>query len=268
MSNIHGFLQQSYSGLAAFRTIPSETFWVLIFLFALFIGYFMRQSYKSLKRARLLEDTPTAKIRSAAQGYVELNGIQRMLQAYPTLAPLSHTSCTWYRYTIEFYDNTAWRLVEHGQSSQLFAIDDGTGICVVDPTGAEISTPVVDHWLGYSRYPAGKPSSWISRLFQSFGKYRYTEWTMQEGMPLYAIGHFHTYDHAALTKLYPSLVQTTAETTHVLSRHGLDKRNPLVLSAFDQRKKSRHYRIDAFFWFLAYISLLAGAGWLLVVRFY
>lgn len=266
--SFNSFLEQSYSSLAAFRTIPSEAFWTLIILFTLFIAYFMRQSYKSLKRARLLEDTPTAKIRSAAQGYVELNGVQRMLNAYPTTTRLSHSPCTWHRYTIEFYDNTAWRLIEHGQSSQPFAIDDGTGICVIDPTGAEISTPVVDHWLGYNRYPAGKPRSWLSRLFQSFGKYRYTEWTMQEGMPLYAIGHFHTYDQESLAKLYPTLAQDTHDTTHVLSRQGLDKRNPFVLSAFDQKKKSRHYRIDAFFWFLAYISLLAGACWLLVVRFY
>ncbi|HRE32704.1 MAG TPA: GIDE domain-containing protein, partial [Candidatus Berkiella sp.] len=98
--------------------------------------------------------------------------------------------CTWYRYTIEFYDNTAWRMIENGDSTGLFLLQDETGICVVDPKGADITTASVDHWLGYNRYPQGKPTSWLGRLFNSFGKYRYTEWTMHEEMPLYAIGNF------------------------------------------------------------------------------
>ncbi|HRE32703.1 MAG TPA: hypothetical protein PLD88_12065, partial [Candidatus Berkiella sp.] len=76
-------LQQSYQDLSAFRLIPPEAFWTLIALFALFILYFMRQSYKSIIKARTLEDTPTAKIRSAAQGYVELSGTQHMLKGLP-----------------------------------------------------------------------------------------------------------------------------------------------------------------------------------------
>ncbi|MCS5710899.1 GIDE domain-containing protein [Candidatus Berkiella aquae] len=270
-------LQQSYQDLSAFRMIPAEAFWTLIGLFALFILYFMRQSYKSIIKARTLEDTPTAKIRSAAQGYVELSGTQHTLKGLTTYTRLSRSPCTWYRYTIEFYDNTAWRMIENGDSTGLFLLQDETGICVVDPKGADITTACVDHWLGYSRYPQGKPKSWLGRLFNSFGKYRYTEWTMHEEMPLYAIGNFHSYDSQSFAHLYPDAYQALSQikhtfdgntAIHLLSQNGLGKRNPFVLSALDQKKNIRKYRIDAFFWFLAYLSLLVGACWLLVVRFH
>lgn len=257
--------------LSALKTLPPQVFWIFVGFGALFIVYFMIQSYKNIKRARLLEDTPTAKIRSAAQGYVEISGEQKMIRKSASFTHISHIPCTWHRYTIEFLDKqNGWRLIEHGASSQLFAIDDGTGMCIVDPMDAEISTPCVDHWQGFNRYPNKKPASWIGRLWGTLGKYRYTEWTMHEGMPLYAIGNFHTYDGRAFKQIYPDYGSHLEEdaTIHLISKQGLDKRNPFVLSGFDQKKKIRKYRMDAFFWFLAYVGLLAGIAWLFVMRFY
>ena len=50
-------------------------------------------SYVMMRRARLMEDTPTSKIRSAAQGYVELSGRVRMPEGVSIRCPLSDTGC-------------------------------------------------------------------------------------------------------------------------------------------------------------------------------
>ena len=41
---------------------------------------------KSFQQARMMEDTPRSKIRSAAQGFVELSGIQHPLEGTPLSA--------------------------------------------------------------------------------------------------------------------------------------------------------------------------------------
>lgn len=163
----------------------------------------LRKSYRLLKRARLVEDMPTSKVRSASQGYTELIGIAT-LQGHPQLAPLSSTLCLWWRYTIERYQRSGkssrWSTVEERASSQPFYLQDSTGICRVDPAGADISTRHRQVWYGATRRPIGvpKPAQLNSSFFNfggriSFGsRYRYTEYLITAGDPLYALGHFTT----------------------------------------------------------------------------
>ena len=51
--------------------------------------------------ARMIEDTPTSRIRSAAQGYVELGGRCRALDGTQNLAPLTQRPCVWWRCRIQ-----------------------------------------------------------------------------------------------------------------------------------------------------------------------
>ena len=53
------------------------------------------------RRARAVADTPTSRIASAAQGYVELIGIGKPLGGQPVISPANHLPCLWYRYRIE-----------------------------------------------------------------------------------------------------------------------------------------------------------------------
>ena len=55
----------------------------------------------NFRRARAVADTPTSRIASAHQGYVELHGVARSDQPEPMRAPLTKRPCVWYRYTIE-----------------------------------------------------------------------------------------------------------------------------------------------------------------------
>lgn len=146
------------------------------------------------RRLRLIADTPTARIRSAAQGPVELTGQAALLPGPPIIAPLSGSPCAWYEYRVERRHrgnngNTRWRTVHSGCSSELFALDDDTGRCVVDPDGARIHTPHRERWYGHRPNPQATP---LPAALLEGGRYRYLERRIHAGDPLYALGHFHS----------------------------------------------------------------------------
>ena len=93
----------------------------------------------SLKRLLAMGGTPTSKIASAAQGYVELVGRALphpggALRSRFTLLP-----CVWYQYSIEQREEDGkWHRIESGRSDDSFLLDDGTGLCLIDPENAEV----------------------------------------------------------------------------------------------------------------------------------
>ncbi|BAZ93297.1 uncharacterized protein FOKN1_0895 [Thiohalobacter thiocyanaticus] len=156
--------------------------------------------WRNWSRARLIEDTPTARIRSAPQGYVELEGEARLLPGPPIVAPLTGRRCVWYRYRIEHEEHTYdskghsrshWRTVDSGTSEGLFELDDTTGRCVIDPDGAEVHPDDKDVWRGHSRWPSAGPPRRRGGLRFTAGDYRYTEERLLPG-PLYAVGWFES----------------------------------------------------------------------------
>lgn len=178
--------------LSTLCRVSYNWYWGFVLVFAFITFSFLFGLYKSLLKSRIIQDTPTSKIRSAHQGYVELIGVQRPATEGLLLSKLSHTKCTWYSYRIEHYHDKKWVMIEHGKSEKPFMLDDGTGICYVDPMGAEISSPLMQIWSGHRRYPKGYPKGFFAKLFGTTGNYRYTELLMTENMPLYALGNFAT----------------------------------------------------------------------------
>lgn len=94
----------------------------------------------SLRRARAIAEVATSRIASAAQGYVELEGVASADRNNLIRCPLSGAECVWYRYRLYSRDNIKkeWREVDQGVSSATFEITDATGACRVDPDGAEV----------------------------------------------------------------------------------------------------------------------------------
>ncbi len=68
----------------------------------------------TLRRRRAITDTPTSRIASAAQGYVELLGAGRPLDYPPLLSHLTHLPCLWYRYQVEEKKGDKWQKVSSG----------------------------------------------------------------------------------------------------------------------------------------------------------
>ncbi len=129
--------------------------------------------YSSLHRLRTISGTPTSTVASAAQGYVELQGRGCAYGETPLISKLSSLPCLWYRYRIEEKNSEdKWHTIDSGETTDPFLLDDGSGVCIVDPTGAEIQTQHKDSWVD-----AG---------------YRYTEWKLIGNDYIYSIGHFKT----------------------------------------------------------------------------
>ncbi|NIR58960.1 MAG: hypothetical protein GWO02_05285 [Gammaproteobacteria bacterium] len=153
--------------------------------------------WRSLRRARIIEDTPTARVRSAPQGYVELRGRAVADGGFVVTAPLTGKECLWYRYKVERRSGSGkrgrWRTVRSGTSDSPFCFEDDTGRCLVDPEGAEVTCRTRQAWRGDREWPAaGSVESRMGGfLALAGGRYRYIEERLAPG-PLYALGHFQT----------------------------------------------------------------------------
>ena len=180
---------------------PSDDFWFwsAILLAATIAGFFL--AFKNMHNKRIIEDTPTSKIRSAAQGYLELVGHGQLMDGQPIISPLTGATCTWYEYKVEEHrqsgKNSKWVTIKKGISDELFLIKDETGQCIVDPEGAHVTVSNKSVWYGSSSHPTSGPlsskkkSSFLSGLIVS-RNYRYTEKLLHSGESLYAIGLYKT----------------------------------------------------------------------------
>jgi hypothetical protein len=127
----------------------------------------------SFRRARIIADTPTSRIASAAQGYVELVGRGRHHPGGPILSRVTGLPCIWYRFIIEQKTGDEnWTQVNSGRSQESFMLDDGSGRCLVDPDHAEVLTRRKDRWIQ--------------------GNYRYTEWLILPQAKIYTVGQLST----------------------------------------------------------------------------
>ncbi|MDJ0741478.1 MAG: GIDE domain-containing protein [Gammaproteobacteria bacterium] len=193
----------------------SDTALALTVLGALFVLYL---GFSGLVRARRIEDVPTARVRSAPQGYVELIGTAQTLGGEPIIAPLSKTACCWFDYRIQRRSGKSWRSVQAETSDGIFVLRDDSGDCVVDPEGAEVTSRHRTSWSDdgsgwgshgvHARLPSlGRGADRVVQvggkllemLGSGVGEYRYTESVILEGDPLYAIGQFHSMSSAEQT---------------------------------------------------------------------
>ena len=170
-------------------------------LAALLLFYLVWYSFAHLRRYRLMEDTPTSKIQTAAQGFVELEGYVASTGPVSTLSPLRRLPCVWWSYRVESIEPAfdvasvggAWGMlagavlfllhmfevrrtsvtIEQGTSSEFFLIRDRTGFCLVDPQEAHVIGPRTKVW--------------------TIGSCRYEESVICVGDPIYALGLFRTH---------------------------------------------------------------------------
>lgn len=209
-------------------------------------------SINRLKTARVIEDTPTSKIRSAHQGYVELVGFAKTGPEQILLSALTQTPCLWYRYNIERYEssgkNSSWRSIESKTSDQAFTLNDGSGDCYVMPSRANVSTVRKRRWQGNSRHPTTISGSSI------FSKrYRYTEELLCADDLLYVIGLFETRHppspiavrDAEMVKILSDWKQDYDKLTERFDRNGdgeIDIQEWELVRAEAQRKADRQQR--------------------------
>jgi hypothetical protein len=174
-------------------------FWVLNLGVAVIAGGWF--AFRYLHLARVIEDTPTSRVRSAAQGYVELEGRVRPLADKANPAPLTQRDCVWWRYRVQHRTESAgrnqrekWRTVASGRSGQPFLLDDGTGECIVQPADAEVLAAEWTTWYGATPWPTAAPGA---RGALDGRDYRYFEERIHVHEQVYALGGFRSVSNAA-----------------------------------------------------------------------
>lgn len=164
----------------------------LLCALALFLSY---RTFGRLTLIRLIDGTPTQKVRSCTQGYAELAGQAVMLSGEEIRSP-GGRRCVWFRSRLLSgpppdesgsreelkYEGLGLDASRFGikQSDHLLGIVDDTGLCIVDPEGAEILPSTRQRRLTLNGYPA-------------------VEHFILENDHVYVIGHFETPDVAGLT---------------------------------------------------------------------
>ncbi len=155
-------------------------------------------AFRWLHVARVIEDTPTSRVRSAAQGYVEIEGRAGPLAETKSLAPLTQRDCVWWRYRVQHRTESAgrggrrerWRTVASGRSDAPFLIDDGSGECIVQPAGAQVLAAESTTWYGATPWPTTVPGR---ALLGGIGRdYRYFEERIHVHEQVYALGGFRS----------------------------------------------------------------------------
>ena len=185
--------------------------------------------YANLTRYRTVADTPTSRIASAPQGYIELAGRGRQPPGESLLSPVSGLPCLWYRYRVERRNGDRWEHVESGVSHDTFGMDDGSGSVLIDPEGAEIIT---------SR-----------KQVSNSGDYRKTEWTLIEGETIYVIGEHVTLGgpNAILDKqadLSALLAEWKQDKAALLSRFDADRDGEISLDEWERARRTASDEVD------------------------
>jgi hypothetical protein len=176
-------------------------FWLIVAALVAAAAYSFWYAFKAWARNRVIEDTPTSRVRSAAQGYVEISGLSVLPPDCHNKAPLTRVPCAWWRYKIEERRyagrSRSWSTIQSDTSTEPFLLDDGTGQCLIDPRGAEVFPGASDVWYGPSEWPEVRipdGTGILGRLADAVltDKYRYTEYRLQAHEHVYAIGAFRS----------------------------------------------------------------------------
>ena len=187
--------------------------------------------YTNLKRYRTVADTPTSRIASAPQGYIEVVGRgQHQPGSKPLVSRFTGLPCLWYRYVVERKNNDRWEHVESGESDDTFALNDGSGKLLIDPDGAEI--------LISNRQTLNREG------------YRIIEWTLIEGETIYVIGEHVSLGgpHAKLDKhadISTLLSEWKRDKTHLLARFDANRDGEISLEEWENARHAAAAEVDS-----------------------
>lgn len=175
---------------------PEAFFFVSAALFAACL-FSLWYTWRTFYRMRLITDTPTSLIRSAAQGYTEFDGYCEMMPGVPITSPLTRKEVVWYKFRVSERKRdsdgkgSSWRVINKGKSDSLFLLTDTTGECVIDPEGADVIGAKKVTWYGETPNPEYGPKAGSSNLLGT-ARYRYEEQIIQPAQAMYALGLFTT----------------------------------------------------------------------------
>lgn len=154
--------------------------------------------FHAMRMRRLIEETPTSKIRSMAMGRVELVG--HVEPRSRVIAPFSGRPCVWWEVEVQTGAasrdgrQTRWNTVHRNHSGHPFYLRDETGVALVYPQGAQVRLPwgVSEETRGlgvpdpYGEYM--KANGLALGKIWALGPMRFRERSLESGTAVYVLG--------------------------------------------------------------------------------
>jgi len=210
-------------------------------LLTFFLCYLLYKIFKTYHRFRYISDTPTSRIASAAQGYVELNGLGELMPGSVIHSPFSQRRCLWYQCILEKRNSSQkhnyWMEESNQISDQLFRLVDDSGECIIIPDGAHVIPSIERVWYANSSRvnPLQRGRGWFAKFFGS-ANYRFTEKLITVAEPLHVMGLFKSIEKN-------STLENLDVKVNDLVQHW--KKNPKkYLTPFDLDKNGRIQRVE------------------------
>lgn len=185
--------------------------------------------YANLRRYRTVADTPTSRVNSAPQGYIELDGKGVHPDGERLVSPFSGLPCLWYRHLVEEKIRNKWRRIKTDVSSKILGLDDGTGFMLIDPVDAEVIT--------------------TNKTVRTNGRLRHTEWTLLEGERIYVIGE-HTTQSGSTVALNTRqdvsdlLADWKQNKENLLKRFDMDGDGHISLDEWESARKAAEMQVE------------------------
>jgi hypothetical protein len=150
------------------------------------------RGFRTWTERRLIQNTPTARIRSMAMGLVEIEGVVEPRSVLA--APFSGHECAYWQVDISTRTKDGWNVVHRNSSHHPFYLRDQTGVALIYPEGGEckVAFGVEEVCSGpflpecYSEYIKSEHLTMVSLM--SAGQMRFRERVMQTGQTAFVLG--------------------------------------------------------------------------------
>jgi len=151
------------------------------------------KAFRELRLKTLIQNTPTARIRSMPMGLVEVEG--KVVPRSHVVAPFSGRECVYWEVDIATRTRrNQWTIVHRNQSGQPFFVRDDTGLALVYPKGArgELRHGVEESCVGlsmpecYSSYM--DEHKLAMRLMWRLSVLRFRERMLEENQTVFVLG--------------------------------------------------------------------------------
>lgn len=231
---------------------PGAGYWIFAAVSGLLALMSLVLCFRRLRRDRFIADTPLVRMRSAAQGYVRIEGRAGPPPGEDLRSPLSDRPCVWWDYQVEQKQQDergkmAWRTIQQATSVTPFVLTDADGECLIGPVGAEVTATSDDRWSGMSLHTGGPPP------FQSLLKvipgdeYHYHERLITQGSRLCVLGELrsHTEFGAVDRKTQEILAQWKRNQPALLKRFDRNHDGHIKADEWEIARNAAHVEAEA-----------------------
>jgi hypothetical protein len=193
------------------------------------------KGFRQLHVLRLIENTPTARIRSMAMGLVEVHG--RVSSRSTQIAPFSGKACAHWQVDISVRGRNrgSWSVIHRNASGSPFFLQDDTGVALVYPHGSDCRLNFGTEEECFGLVPPSPYAEYLhehgSLMTQSarLGMMRFRERLLEDGQDVYVFGTATPRSHAQPVSDDTALADTGTEGPGTARLHEHDREYAAVI---------------------------------------